>query len=395
MSSVIGGFLLILILLAVITRETFVVVLLYLFVGANLLGYWWIAEAMKHITFSRKYTQKAFPGETVVTELTLTNTGLLPIIWLRIQDFYPLEVADLRSFSQVITLGPKGKIVLNYKLKARKRGYYTIGPFNIASGDLLGISKERIRTGGIDHFIVYPQVITFSQVKLSSTTPIGTLRHPQPIFEDPTRTAGKRDYQAGDSIRRIDWKATASTGQMQTKIYEPSIALDTIIFLNLSLEDYYQRTHFNATELAIVVAASLANYVITRRQSAGLSLNGFDPLSIDNRPPALPSQKGLEHLMHILEILARIQTIDGHPFIPLLHERRVHLAWGTTLMVVTGSASQPLFDELLQVRRSGLNPVIILCGEHPDHHQAALKGKLLKLPLFIIRDEKDLDLWRG
>lgn len=395
MNSAFGGFLLVLIFLAIITRETFVVVLLYLFVGANLLGQWWIAEAMKRVTFRRKYSQKAFPGETVSTELTLTNTGLLPAVWLRLQDLYPLEVADTRSFSRVITLGPREKAVLTYNLKARKRGYYTIGPFSISSGDLLGISKERTSTGGIDHFIVYPRVIPFSKVKIPSSTPMGTLRHPQPIFEDPTRAAGKRDYQPGDSIRRIDWKATASTGEMQTKIFEPSIALDTAIFINLSLEDFYQRTHFDATELAIVVAASLANYVISRRQSTGLVLNGFDPLSIDNHPPSLPSRKGRGHLMRILEILARIRTTDSQAFLPLLRQQRVHLSWGTTLIVVTGSATQPLFDELLQARKTGLNPVIVLCGEHPDHHQAAVKGKMLGLPVFIFRQEKDLDIWRG
>lgn len=395
MDSALLGFFFVLILLAIFTRETFVVILLYLFAGASLLGQWWVLQSLKQVTFHRKFIRYAFPGEIVPVQLDLTNSGILPVVWLRIQDYFPIEVADTRFFSQVITLGPKEKASLNYNLKARKRGYYTIGPFNITSGDLLGIGKERASAGGVDHLIVYPRVIAFSKVNLPSTSPLGTLPYRQPIFEDPTRPAGKRDYQAGDSIRRIDWKATAAIGRIQTKIFEPSIALDTTLFLNLTLEDYDLRMHFDATELAITVTASLANWVITHRQSAGLILNGFDPLSTSGAAQPLPSRKGRGQLMRILELLARIHTTEGMPFVPLLRQQRVHLPWGTTLVLVTGSAPQPLFDEVLQIKRSGLNPVLILCGEHSGHYQAAQQAKLSGLPMFIFRNEKDLDIWKG
>lgn len=391
MGNAFFSFLVILALLAVFTRETFVVLLLYLFVGANLIGQWWVGQVVKRVSFHRSYDRHAFPGETITVALDLANTSLLPAVWLRIQDLFPLEVADNRSFSQVISLGPKEKMRLNYNLKARKRGYFSIGPFNIASGDLLGISGERVSAGGIDHLTVYPRVIPLPGLNLPSNSPLGTLPHTQPIFEDPARPAGKRDYQPGDSLRRIDWKVTASTGRMQTKLFEPSIALDTAICLNLNLDDYHLRTHFDATELAIVAAASLANWIIAQRQTVGLYCNGLDPLAADGHPPALAPRKGRGHLMHILEILARIRAAAAQPFVPMLRQQRVHLPWGTTLIVISGSADRALFDELLQARKSGLNPVLILCGEHPSHHQSVIEGKLLGLPTHVYQDEKSLE----
>jgi uncharacterized protein (DUF58 family) len=223
---------------------------------------------------------------------------------------------------------------------------------------------------------------------------MGTMRHKQPIFEDPSRPAGKRDYQAGDSMRRIDWKSTASTGRMQTKIFEPSIALETAIFLNLNLENYHLRTRFDATELAIVVTASLANWVIAQRQSTGLIANGLDPLASDGRPVPIQPRKGRTHLMRILEILARIRAVETEAFPMLLRQQRVHLSWGTTMIVVTGSADTALFDELLQGKRAGLNPVLILCGEHPNHRQAIQQGKIYGIPTQVLRDEKDLNVWK-
>lgn len=395
MGNVFISFLVILALLAVFTRETFVVVLLYLFAGAFLVGQWWVGRIVQRVSLRRSYDHHAFPGETVPVALDLTNASLLPAVWLRIQDLYPLEVADLRSFSQVISLGPHEKTRLIYNLKPQKRGYFTIGPFNLASGDLLGLNNERVRAGGVDHLTVYPRVLPLSGLRLPSNSPLGTLPHHQPIFEDPARPAGKRDYRPGDSLRRIDWKITASTGRIQTLMFEPSIALDTAIFLNLNLADYQLHTFYFDSELAIVAAASLANWVIAQRQTAGLYLNGLDPLADGGLPRAIPPRKGRANLMHILEALARVRIVDGRAFVPMLRQQRVRLPWGATLVAITGSADRALLDELLQARKSGLNPLLVLCGYHSSHQQSLIEGKLLGLPTFVFQDEQDLQAWKG
>ena len=394
MGDAFTGFLVILIILAVITRETFLFVLLYLFVGATLLGRWWTGRVINKLVFHRRYDHKAFPGETVPVRIQLENNSILPAVWLRVQDYYPIEVADTSSFSEIVSLGPREKTSLEYNLRAHKRGYYTIGPLHISSGDLLGLTNERQSEGAADHLTVYPRVVALTDVKLPSRSPMGTMRHKQPIFEDPTRIMGKRDYQAGDSMRRIDWKATASTGRMQTKIFEPSIALETVLFLDLNLNSYQLRTRYEATELAIVVTASLANWVISKRQSTGLISNGLDPLASDSRPVPLHPDKGRAHLMRVLEVLARIRAIETEPLPDVLRHHRVRLAWGTTAILVTGSVDRALFDELTQARRAGINPVLVLCGEHPGHIQTAREAKLLGMPVAIIRDERDLDIWR-
>ncbi len=395
MGSAFTVFLVILILLAVFTRETFVFVLLYLFVGASLLGRLWSGRTVNRMSFHRKYGNKAFPGEVIPVQINLQNTSLLPAIWLRVQDFFPIEVAENNTFSQVVSLGPHEQTSVSYNLKARKRGYYTIGPLHISTGDLLGMSPERHSEGLSEHLTVFPRVVPLTNVHLPSRSPMGTMRHKQRIFEDPTRPAGKRDYQNGDSLRRIDWKATATTGRLQTKIFEPSIALETAIFLNLNHLDYNLRTRYEATELAIVVAASLANWVVSQRQSTGLYAHGLDPLASDGRPIPLHPNKGRGHMMRILEVLARIRAVETDPFPAMLRQHRVQLPWGTTLIVISGSADQPLFDELLQARRGGLNPVLILCGEHPNRRASVQQGKTYGIPVYPIYDERDLDLWRA
>lgn len=394
MGNAFAIFLVVLILFAVFTRETFVVVLLYMFVGASLVGRWWSSRIVSRLSFSRRFDHKVFPGEIVPVRLDLENRSLLPAVWLRVQDYFPIEVAEINAFSHVISLGPREKTRLSYNLKAHKRGYYTIGPLHVSSGDLLGMSAEKHSEGPTDHLTVYPRVIALTDVRLPSQSPMGTMRHKQPIFEDPTRPMGKRDYRAGDSMRRIDWKATATTGRMQTKLFEPSIALETVIFLNLNAPDYHLRMRFEGTELAIVVAASIASWVVSKRQSTGLISNGLDPLSADSHPVPLQPRKGRAHLMRLLEILARIRSIETEPFSQLFRQHRVNLSWGTTAIILTGSCERDLLDEMIQARHAGINPVLLLCGEHPNHRATQQQVRLFGIPVHILRSEKDLDIWR-
>ena len=381
--------------LAALTRESFVFFLLYLVVLSFLLGRWWIDQVQKSILISRKFVQKAFPGEKITVHLEIKNKSWLPAVWVKIRDFFPVDVAASPSFQRVTSLGPRKNQEMEYELSTHKRGYYRIGPSQVTSGDLLGLVDDRIREGSSEYLTVYPKVISLPGLKIPSRSPMGNIKHIQPIFEDPSRPLGKRDYQSGDLTRRIDWKASASAGKLQVKTYEPSIALAVYIYLNLNNPDYAFRTRFDATELAITTAASIATRVVDLKQSVGLMTNGDDPfLGVRISPPAIPPRKGRSHLMRILETLARVKSDETSIFISLINSNRSNLSWGTTIIVITGAADKELFSEIFQARKTGLNRLLIICGENPEIADIRAQSRHFEIPLVYLRSEKDLDVWR-
>ncbi len=400
------AFLVFLFILAVIVREDFVFTVLYLFAGAYILGGYWSRKSMNSISLQRSFPSRVFLGEDISVNLEIANTSWLPVIWLRVHDSLPPELAIHRYFRQVLSLGPHAKNRFHYRLIARKRGYYQVGPLFATSGDLLGLLGEQRSEGKPDFITVYPRIIPLTKLKLPSNSPMGTLRHTQPIFEDPSRVLNKRDYQAGDSLRRIDWKASASTGRLQVKQFEPSIALETAIFLNLNTLEYDLHTRLDATELAIVVAASLANWVTSKKQSVGLITNGLDPL-VDNKekPKAgeperhqpfqpLPPRKGRGNLMRILDVLARVEAGETISMVDLLRKEAIHLPWGTTNIIITSQADDRLFDELFQERRAGANIVLVLVGPRASVKEIQRRADYFKFPVYQFASERDLDIWR-
>jgi len=385
--------LVVLLLIAAWMRGDFALTLIYLVVGALAAGFWWSRGTLSQVKTRRRFNTHAFPGEKIHVDLTVHNESWLPIPWLELRETLPVALAGPHSFRSVVHLPPGGHARFEYSMDAMKRGYYPVGPLFVSTGDILGLSDPLQAESGAEHVVVYPRIVPFTSVNVPSRSPQGTLRHAAPLFEDPTRAFGKRGYISGDSLRRIDWKASASTGRLQVKLFEPSIALETSIILNLNTDDYYYRSRIDSTELAIVIAASISNWIIEKDQMAGVTVNGRDPLTGDGRSQPLPPRKGKGHLIRLLETLARAEVVENSPLIPLIQKQRYHLAWGTTLIVITGRANDDLLSELYQARREGGNVVLILAGRDSSDETIRARGESLGIPVYFIATERDLGIW--
>lgn len=97
--------------------------------------------------------------------------------------------------------------------------------------------------------------------------------------------------------------------------------------------------------------------------------------------------------MRLLETLARSEGIDDSALVPLIKQQRYQLAWGTTLIVITGQAGDDLLDELHQARRKGQNAILILAGRNVADEAIVRRAKIFDIPVFSIVTEQDLKIW--
>lgn len=397
MGDYLFGFLLVLLVLSAVLSADFVFTVIYLLLGAFVLGQLWVNRALDGLKIRRVFSSNAFLGEEVRVRIELDNRTWLPIPWLQMEESLPVQIAAPGTFRRVVSLGWREKATLEYTLEGRRRGYYTVGPLKLHSGDILGVVDRQSHQIAASYLIVYPKIVPLRQVSLPSSSPLGTLRHHQPIYADPSRAIGKRDYIAGDSLRQVDWKSSAVAGKLLVKKFEPSIALEAAIFLNLNTLEYPLRQRFTAPELGIIVAASVASWIVNHRQAVGLYTNGVDPLAENPEGHALqivPPRRGKGHLMRVLENLARLETGETMPVAEMIRHQSVHLSWGTTLLLISGHLDEALFDALFAARRSGLRPGIILVG-YPEHFQEHQRKALaFGLPVTQIANESDLEIWQ-
>lgn len=394
MGSIFILFFIVLIILAAAFRADFVLIILYLMAGAGVFSHWWSRKAARAVRVERVLVERAFYGETIDVRVAIKNTSRLPVLWLQARETLPSELSAAGNTQQALSLAGRGRADLEYRLDCKKRGYYAIGPLTLFSGDFLGLSRPQTQLSPASRLTVFPKIIPLVGLKLPMHSPLGTLRHTQPIFEDPSRARGKRDYVGGDSLRRVDWKASAASGKLQVKLFEPSIAMETMIFLNMNQAEYGIKERFSASELAVTTAASIADWTVRARQAIGLATNGADPLAEDQLAVPAPPRSGRGALMRLLELLARVQTAEGEPLVELIQREMVQLAWGSSLIVITNRVSDELFETLFQARRRGLEAILIVCGAIHNYLEIEHTAASFNFPIFQFLNEQDLDVWR-
>jgi uncharacterized repeat protein (TIGR01451 family) len=370
-------------------------------------------------------------GGTIAFVITLKNRGGLPIAWALIEDMLPrgaitsrpprFEVKGKRL--AVAMLGPHGQKTLNYQLHFAMRGYYQVGPMVLETGDLFGLHRRfRIVTDPV-YILVYPKVVPLPGYDLASRRPIGEIRLTHRLFEDPTRIAGVRAYQAGDPLNRVHWRATARTGVLHSKVYDASTIAGASIVLDFHRGSYPAPNEPGRSELAVTAAVALANAVALLGQPVGLFTNGRDAadrirrrdeiagrrvvasarreathraaaMREDDdrlRPLIVPPGRGTEAFARIRETLARVELSDGMTFDRLLIEVESRLPRDATVVAILAEVTPEIAVSLGRLKRQGfaVNAVLLAFNEV---ERIDFAGPLIAegIPVRALSDEDEL-----
>ncbi len=343
------------------------------------LSWAWDALSLRGLIYRRQITEsRAFLGETLEITLEVYNRKLLPLAWLQVDDAFPValemegvELEQFRLSHQGIfrsfwTAGALQRLTRRLTLHCTARGYHVFGPATLRTGDGFGLFSRRALLTEELRVIVYPRLYPAAALRLPAKNPLGNLASKQRLFEDPLRTAGIREWQPGDSLRRIHWRAMAKHQRLLSRVYEPSEEPQVAIFLNVAtLARHWAGSIPELFERTVSVAGSLAALAVEERLPVGLTANAYWPGSdqlLHIAPGRSPDQ-----LMHILELLAAVSPNAVTPIETLLLREAPRLPWGATLMVVTAVAHADLLHALVDLEQAGRKIVLFTLAEEPPH----------------------------
>jgi len=331
----------------------------------------WNRAALWRVFYERTLSEhRVFVGETVVLTTRVDNRKLLPLAWIAIDDRFPAVLPPrekplapshipLTGFLALrASLGWFERARWTYHIACQQRGYFALGPARIRSGDVFGLFEREYTSPRVDRLIVYPRIMPMQDWGLPPKDPLGEAKSRVPIFDDPTRPRGVREYRPDDALKHIHWRATARHSELKVKVYDPTIAYQWVLFVNVAtFEQTWQGTDPALLERVISLAASIAAYATEHKHSVGLVANGTWPES-DQRLKILPSRDP-NQLRHILEALAAITSFVTTPIEKLMRHETSSLSWGATLVVITGIVTAPLLAEMLRLRRAGRRLALI------------------------------------
>lgn len=364
-------------------------------------------------------------GQSVVITLELRNMDRWPIVWTLLEDaipraalFGPPPALKLEGNNvRICRLGSGQKRVLTYKITAHRRGYYQLGPLIVETGDLFGLQRRFRTITQPNYLLVLPKIVPLAGYDIASRRPIGEVRVSYRLMEDPTMISGIRLYQNGDPLRSVHWRATARTGQLQSKQYQPTTVAGATLVLDMHRQSNPDHHEPMRTDLAVTAAASIAYTLMQMQQQTGLVSNGRDAadrmaeeglrefesregaqrgaamkLQSDRlRPILVPHDRRPEHFSHILKSLARIERTDGLKLPELLVETQGRLPRDATVLVIVQEVDESTALALGMLRRQGYSIATIVNNyENDTYYQAVGRLMAQHISVYHLLDEQSI-----
>ncbi|MCE5217780.1 DUF58 domain-containing protein [bacterium] len=357
-------------------------------------------------------------GDECVVTVGVRNTRPTFLPWVVMEDLLGdgLRVTE-GAASRATVMRPHGAITLRYRVRCERRGYYRVGPVLFESGDLFGLTRRYLAEAKAEFITVYPRIAPIDKYSVPTHRPMGETTVQMRLFEDPTRIAGVREYQHGDPLRRVHWKASAKTGVLHSKVYDPSCLLGANLVLDFNTLAWSGERSLERSEFGATVAASLATYLATRGVEVGLVSNGVDaadvmevqPFSVEAvnrdearemlerrhdserlRPVEVEVRRGGESILSIMESLARLSLSDGLPLAEMVS--REYNGWPRedTVILIVPSVPQELGREIVRLKTTGFSVLVLLIDNevHAPRTQAMLAN--LGVPMLHLRQDSDL-----
>lgn len=335
--------------------------------------------SLRALSYERRFS-RAFAHEGERAELieVLKNRKFLPLPWVRVESRISpnlrftggneeREIAADQYHKSVFFLGAFKQVTRRHPLRLEKRGYYTLGTVSLSAGDLLGLNVTTVQLERNCAISVYPRLLSEEELNSLSSRWQGDVITRRFIMPDPFLTAGVRDYEAGDPVSYIHWKASAKLNRLMVKVQDYTVDPRVTIVLNVQasedqwgeLSDEEQRV----IEHGFRIAATLCYRALSSGAEAGFASNGclWGERGLQ-RPIHVSSAKGPNQMEAIFEAMARLQIHREFTF-PTFLDGLTSLS-GEDLLILSAYDSDELRARAQALRARGNSVTIYLLPRH-------------------------------
>src|SRR4051812_221753 len=139
-------------------------------------------------------------------------------------------------------------------------------------------------------------------------------KHPSPHRGASVEFAEYRKYVPGDDLRRLDWRAFGRTDRHYIKESEADTNLRCCLVVDTSGSMAFGSSGTTKIEFAKKLAAGIAYLAIQQGDAVGLA--GIAESVVTE----IPARRNPAHLVHLFDLLERMEPSGGTKLVSLLHE---------------------------------------------------------------------------
>jgi uncharacterized protein (DUF58 family) len=266
------------------------------------------------VTLSIRHGDRVRAGEQLSCEITVTQTGRLPSLDLQVMPArLPLRINSVPADGMPVgTLRHGESRRVRVALSCPRRGAYKLWGWRVETDFPTGLMTAYRSFPDAATLFVHPTFTRIHQMEI----PVGRRHQPGGValaskVGESMEYLGNREFRQGDSIRDIDWRATARMAgtpvvrEWREEYFQRvGVVLDTFIDADLPADEKaLQRALF---ERAVSVSAAVGDYMARQEYIVDIFAAGPNLYH-------LTAGRSLAYLDQILDILACVEESPVEP----------------------------------------------------------------------------------
>jgi uncharacterized protein (DUF58 family) len=346
----------------------------------------WVRTTLRQPRVTRRWPHEGLlEGDEVRVELVLEREPGLPLPTVlaheRIGRVAEEEV-ELRSRG-------RGRHTGSYRLPGMPRGRHSFAPVRVSIADPFGLAEASLALEERQALMVHPRLVDLDQLffdggagpehgrRLLLRRPVGFELH------------SVRDYQQGESLRRVHWPSTARRGSLMVKELEDSPRDEVAVLLDGDPAAAVGSSPDSSFDAAVRAAGSILLAQVRRGRRCVLVLN-----TAGRETQRVSSDR--EEWQRALELLAAAEPDAQGPAAALLQSAVGPAARSHELVVVTSRIEPSLVDRLLErvLTHRGVALVHVeaasFAGRERRPEPALLRLQAAGVPVAVVRRGEDL-----
>ncbi len=313
----------------------------------------------------------AHVGDQLRTTYTLRNTSRMPKLWLEVHNPSTLPIP---LPGRAISLGTRRERSWVARVPLLRRGHFRVDPLQIRTGDPFGFFEANASVGHGLTLVVYPRVERIPDWRVSAVSLEGSRSTPVRTRQTTPLATSIRPYAPGDAFNRIHWPSTARTGEIHVKEFDLEQTADLWLFVDLERRVQRGTGDDSTVEVAVRVAAAIAERALAENRSVGLTTTGAHLTHLS--PDRGPRQR-----LKILNLLAAVDGDGNVPLVEALVAGLPLLRRGMSAIIVTPAAEPTWVRPLATLRPRGIGTQVLYLDPHGFmRHEVVAAGRSIEGP---------------
>ncbi|MDF2579893.1 MAG: hypothetical protein K0S49_1472 [Microbacterium sp.] len=168
------------------------------------------------------------------------------------------------------------RVRLTYRIRGTRRGIRDVGPFAIVVTDPFGFTRRSVRVGAVEPITVAPATVMLPPLAEYPGEAGGSLHTATHQLGEGADNLIPRTYAPGDSMRRINWRASAHHDELMVRQEEQESTPEATVVLDRAAARWAPAASLPGEDPTFEAAVTAAVSAVAR-----LTREGYDVTVID------------------------------------------------------------------------------------------------------------------